>query len=94
MEPNTLPHYSTAPNSLILYIHVAQQKLNGEFASEKDTEKKLMPILMKNVLFHSYTILSHKRVISFHSCSKFFETGATPPTYFHCSYSNRILIYI
>lgn len=53
-----------------------------------------MPIIRKNVLFHSYPILSRKIVISFHSCFKFFETGATPPIYFQCSYSKRVLYYI
>lgn len=41
-----------------------------------------MPIIRKNILFHSYPMLSRKRVISFHSCFKFFKTGSPPPIYF------------
>ena len=87
-------HSSPSPNSLILYIHLDQGKLNGKFAIEKIIEKKLMPIIRKSVLFHSYPILSHKRVISSHSCFKFFKTSSSPHVYslvsfyFHCYYSN------
>lgn len=41
-----------------------------------------MSIIGKNVIFHSYTILSCKRVISFHSCFKFFKTCSSLPIYF------------
>lgn len=69
-EPNTSPHHPRVSSNInvctyicvcvSVCVRVAEGKLNGKFACEKN-RKKLMPRIRKNVLSHSYPVLSHER---------------------------------